>query len=291
MGITNPGPFNLNGKKVGLALGSGAARGLAHIGVLRVLQREGIPIDLIAGTSAGAFIGAIYARWRDAEGIREQALEATRKKMAPFIDPSLPRTGLIRGRKIKRLMASYIGGDIKFSDLQIPFACVATDIDTGEEVVFDSGPVPEALRASISVPALFTVEKLDGRYLVDGGLANPVPVSVARRMGADFVIAVNVLPDVTDRAGRVSRARGRARKEPNIFQVLLQTLYISSASLVKSNLKEADFVIEPRVAHIGAGDFNRGQEFIEQGELAAESAIPEIKRKLAALQGLPPPRR
>ena len=266
----------LRRKKIGLALGSGAARGLAHIGVVEVLKREGIPIDMIAGTSAGAVFGAIYAWSTDTDQIKKQALEMNWKKIAPLIDPSLPKTGLIKGKKIKNLLASYIGGNIKFSDLKIPFACVATDIETGEEVVIDRGSVPEALRASISVPAIFTVVKRGDRYLVDGGLANPVPVSVVKRMGADFIIAVNVMPRVTDRTEKMN-------KEPNIFQIIMQSIYITTYSLVQSSVEDADTVIEPDVANIGAGDFQKAQELILRGEQAAQNAIPEIKRGLKNL--------
>ena len=265
----------LSRKKIGLALGSGAARGLAHIGVLEVLKKEGIPIDMIAGTSVGAVFGAIYAWSTDTDQIKKQALEVNWKKLA-LIDLSLPKTGLIKGKKIKNLLASYIGGNIKFSDLKIPFACVATDIDTGEEVVIDRGSVPEALRASISVPAIFTVVKRGDRYLVDGGLANPVPVSVVKRMGADFIIAVNVMPEVTDRTEKID-------KEPNIFQIIMQSIYITTYSLVRSSVEDADTVIEPDVANIGAGDFQKAQELILRGEQAAQNAIPEIKRGLKNL--------
>jgi len=266
----------LRRKKIGLALGSGAARGLAHIGVLAVLQKEGIPIDMIAGTSAGAIACALYAHSADAEQIIKQAAELGWKKIAPLIDPSLPKTGLMKGKKIENLLASYIGDNIKFSDLKIPFACVATDIDTGEEVVIDRGSVPEAVRASISVPAIFTVVKRGDRYLVDGGLVNPVPVSVVKRMGADFIIAVNVMPEVTDRAEKID-------KEPNIFQIIMQSIYITTYSLVRSSVEDADTVIEPDVANIGAGDFQKAQELILRGEQAAQSAIPEIKRGLKNL--------
>jgi len=259
-----------------LALGSGAARGLAHIGVLAVLEKEGIPVDMIAGTSAGAAIGAIYASGMNTGQMKEQVLEAGWKKIAPLIDPSLPKTGLIKGKKVKDLLSSYVGGNIKFSDLKIPFACVATDIDTGEEVVISRGSVPEALRASISVPAIFTLVKREGRYLVDGGLVNPVPVSVARRMGADFIIAVNVMPDVIDRVEKIG-------KEPNIFQIIIQSIYIATYSLIRSSMEGADIVIEPDVANIGASEFLKAPELVWQGEKAAQIAIPEIKRKLENL--------
>ena len=277
----------MGNKKVGLALGSGAARGMAHIGVMAVLEKEGIPVDVIAGTSTGAVVGALYAQGKDTVHIEGLALDLGWKKIAPLLDPSLPRSGLIKGRKIKDLLASFIGGDIKFSALKIPFACVATDITTGEEVVLNRGPVSEAVRASISLPAVFAVVKKEGRYLVDGGLVDPVPVNVAKRMGADFVIAVNVIPDVIERAYRIRKEREEGsqgpEKEPNIFQVLLQSIYIGTYALVARSMEEADVIIEPRVAHIGSGDFHHAQECIRQGELAAQSAVPEIKRKLKNL--------
>ena len=272
----------MRSKKVGLALGSGAARGPAHVGVLAVLEKEGIPIDIIAGTSAGAIVGAIYAQGKDAGQVKEVFLDLARHKLTRFIDPSLPRSGLIKGKKFKDLLASFIGGDLKFSDLRIPFACVATDIETGEEVVIDRGSVPEALRASISIPGIFTVVKRGGRYLVDGSLTNPVPVSLAKRMGADFIIAVNVIPDVAGRSRQGAKERAKDFKEPNIIHILLQSIYIGTYSLVRASFEEADIVIEPDVANIGAGEFHRAQEGILLGELAAQNSIPEIKRKLEA---------
>jgi NTE family protein len=270
-------------KKIGLALSGGAARGLAHVGVIDVLHEEGIPIDMIAGTSAGAVMGAIYAWNQDTDKMKEYALDAKWKKLAPLIDPSFPRTGFIKGRKIKNLLSTFIGGNIKFSDLKIPFACVATDIDTGEEIVINKGSVPEALRASISIPGIFTLVKHEGRYLVDGGLTTPVPVELVKQMGADFIIAVNVNPDVVGRMSNTSLRRMEARKEPNIFQVMMQSIYITTYSLARNNLENADIVIEPRVAHIGAGDFQKAREFIDLGTQAAKSAIPKIKEKIANL--------
>jgi len=270
----------LRKKRVGLALGSGAARGMAHIGVLEVLQKEGIPIDLIAGSSAGAAIGAIYAQSKDFIAIKKLALDLNARRLASLLDPSLSRTGLLKGRKIQNLLASVIGGNIKFSDLKIPFACVATDIDTGEEVVIDRGSVPEAVRASITIPGIFTVVKWQGRYLVDGGLVNPVPANVVRQMGADFVIAVNVIPEVADRANRISNEPRQKPKEPNIIHILMQSIYIGTYAQVEHSLECVDVIIEPQVAHIGAGDFHHVGECIRQGELAAQAAVPEIKRRL-----------
>ena len=268
-------------KKIGLALGGGAARGLAHIGVLEVLEKEGIPIDMIAGTSAGAAIGALYAQGKDTSQIKNLVADLGWKRLAPLIDLALPKTGFIEGRKIKELLRLIIG-DKKFGDLKVPLACVATDIMTGEEVVIDRGSVLEGVRASISIPVIFTVVKWKGRYLVDGSLVNPVPVSVLKQMGADFIIAVNVIPDMRERVHRVSKGQIEGFKEPNIFGVMMQSIYIATYSLVRSSLEGADIVIEPELAHIGYGDFHRAQECILQGKRSAEESIPSIKKQLEA---------
>ncbi|MBA7507375.1 hypothetical protein ES706_06094 [subsurface metagenome] len=274
----NRGSAKLQKRKVGLALGTGAARGLAHIGVLEVLEKEGIPIDMIAGTSTGAAIGALYADGKDASVIKGLVLDLSWKRLASLVDLALPKTGFIKGRKIKDLLALFIGGDIKFSDLKIPFACVAADIMTGEEVVISHGSVLDGIRASISIPVIFTVVKWKGRYLVDGGLVNPVPVSVLRQMGADLIIAVNVIPTVRDRAQRVEKV-----KEPHLISVIMQSLYIASYSAVRSSLEGADIVIEPQMEDITYGDFSRAEECILQGALATQGSIPEIKRQLENL--------
>ena len=268
-----------NKRKVGLALSGGAARGLAHIGTLEVLQKEGIPIDMIAGTSAGAAVAAIYAQGKDFNLIKDAALSLDWKRLVSLADLAFPKTGFIEGKKITALLQTIIGGDIKFSDLKMPLACVATDVGTGDEVVIKQGSVLEGVRASISIPAIFTVVKSKGRYLVDGGLVNPVPVSILREMGADFIIAVNVIPDINERAHKGKKA-AKESKEPNIFGVIMQSMYIGTYSLVKFCLEDADIVIKPHVAHIGPGELRRAQECILQGKLAAQDSILEIKRRL-----------
>ena len=267
-------------KKIGLALGGGAARGIAHIGVLQVLQREGIPIDFIAGTSAGAIVGAAYACCMDVERLTRDALDANWKKMRPLIDPSLAKSGLIKGKKIRALIATYVGGEMDFSELKIPFACVATDIDTGEEIIFNSGSVLDALRATISLPGIIAVVKHGDRYVVDGGLTTPVPVEIARKMGADFVIAVNVNPGVYGRVRKIYRQRIDAHKEPTIIQVMMQSLYITAFAVAQHALENADVVIEPDVAYVGGADFQKAPELIQHGRDAAQKALLEIKRRL-----------
>jgi NTE family protein len=176
--------------RIGLALGSGSARGLAHIGVIRAIEEAGIPIHCIAGTSMGALIGAVYAAGKLDE------LEATFhafdwKKTLSFFDVVLPKSGLLDGAKISELVRDHVHG-ARIEALPRPFRAVATDIASGEEVVIASGDVIEAVRASISVPGIFTPVRSRERVLVDGGITNPVPVSVARAMGADIVIAVDL---------------------------------------------------------------------------------------------------
>jgi NTE family protein len=265
-------------RKVGLALSSGAARGWAHIGVLEVLEREGIPVDMVAGTSSGALVGALYAQGGEVNQIREQILSIDRRWMASMTDLTLPKTGLFGGKRMKDWLRSVIG-NAEFGDLRIPFACVATDIMSGEEVVIKQGSVVEAVRASISAPVIFSVVKWQGRYLVDGALVNPVPVSVLKGMGADFTIAVNVIPNMRD---RVHKEPIKDFKEPNIFSIMMRTIHIAGYQAVETSLKGADVVIKPKVAYIGFGDMHRARECIVQGELAAQASISEIKRRLAA---------
>ncbi len=181
-------------QKIGLALGSGAARGLSHIGILKALKERNISIDMIAGSSMGAFIGACYARKGEIADIEEIILKTDWKQLARLADPhlSLLFKGVIHGKKVKELLRTIIG-DIEFKDLKIPLAVVATDVNTGEEVIIKRGSVIEAVRASISIPAIFMPVQFKNRFLIDGGIVNPVPVSVVKDMGAEFVIACNVI--------------------------------------------------------------------------------------------------
>jgi NTE family protein len=181
----------MNRKKIGIALGGGSARGFAHIGVLEILDKENIPVDMIAGTSAGAIVGALYAQGMSAARIKEIVLEMDWLRRMQLVDISLPKTGFLAGKKITELLKSLIG-DVEFSDLKMPFACTATDIMTGEEIIINKGPVLEAVRASISVPIIFSALKYNGRFLVDGGLVDQVPVDVVKDMEPDITIGVNV---------------------------------------------------------------------------------------------------
>lgn len=265
--------------KVGLALSSGAARGLAHIGVLEVLEKEGIPIHMIAGTSAGALIGALYASMLDAQRVKSIITGLRARRLSIMSDLGLPKTGFIRGKRLTREIKTILG-DIDFKDLRLPFACVATDIDRGAEVVINHGSVIEAVRASISIPGIFSVVKWEGKYLVDGGLVNPVPVSVLKDMGADFIIAVNVVPDMRQRMAGTNKGTEKDLKAPNnIFSVLIRAMHITAFQAVRSSLEGADVVIEPAVVQVGFGDFGN-KESISLGQEAALKAIPEIAQKL-----------
>lgn len=268
----------MSNKKVGLALSVGAARGLAHIGVLEVLEEEGIHIDMIAGTSIGALAGALYAQGRNASEIKWIALEMTRTRLVSLMmDVALSKSGIVQGNRVRKMLKTAMCGEPQFSDLKIPFACVATDINTGEEVVINEGSVVEGVRASISTPALFTLVHLQGRYLVDGGLSNPVPVSLLKKMGAEFIIAVSVSPDVKTRTGTTPEIN----RQPNMINVLLQSLHIATYSMVHTSLRGADIVIRPQVSEMAASDFHRADELIARGKEAARKAVGEIKKKLA----------
>jgi NTE family protein len=270
----------LTRKKVGLALGGGAARGLAHIGVLSALERAGIPIDLIAGTSMGAIVGGLYAAGKDLREIRKAIAGLGRLQMFSMIDLGLPMSGFIKGKKITDWLRSLIGG-IHFEDLKIPFACTATDINSCEEVILNQGPVAEAVRASASIPVIFTPAKWQGRYLVDGVLIDPVPVKVAREMGADLVIAVNVVPYIGDKLQREAATRTlQEAKSPNIFNIMVRMLYIVGFQTTVASLKEADVTIGPEVSHVRSEQFHRLRECMLCGERAAAAAIPQIKSLL-----------
>ncbi|HSN75356.1 MAG TPA: patatin-like phospholipase family protein, partial [Anaerolineae bacterium] len=182
---------------LGIALGGGGARGFAHIGVLKVLQHAGIFPRLVAGTSMGGIVGAMYARGMSAEQMEAAVRQAVRgrRDMIRAVDLRLTQTGFVRGARIYDYIAKVIGPETRFSDLRRPLAMVAVDLNTGREVVLDSGRVADAVRATISVPGVFLPVEIGNLRLVDGGMLNNLPVDVVRRMGAEAVIAVDVLPN------------------------------------------------------------------------------------------------
>ena len=272
--------FRRKPPKVGLALGSSAARGFAHIGVLKALKEASIPVDMVAGTSMGAMIGACFAKEGEISAVEEIAINTGWRELARLLDPKLGslRKGLIRGQRIEEFLYSLIG-DAKFRDLKIPFAAIATDVNTGEEVVIREGSVIEAVRASISIPGVFVPVRLEGKCLVDGGLTNPVPADIVRDMGAKFIIAVNVLVEPQKSKRTVSPPKGDEMAEvPNIFNTLIQSIYIMEHEIIKSRMPKADIIISPDVSRIEAFEFYKGEEAIMAGYKAARNALPRLRR-------------
>jgi NTE family protein len=209
--------FTYKAPKVGLALSGGAVRGIAHIGVLKALEEASIPVDMIAGTSAGAFVGACYAKERNVALLQETALGIDLKKLPRLVDLNLISLGkgFVHGQKVKSILLSCIG-DVEFEDLKIPFAVVAADAESMEEIVINKGSVVEAVRASVSMPVIFTPVKWGDRFLIDGGVVNPLPVDVVRKMGAEIVIAVNVLAIAQPKKRRKqAEERSRMRLAPS----------------------------------------------------------------------------
>lgn len=266
-------------KKIGLALGGGAARGLAHIGVLEVLEKEGIHVDYLAGTSAGAMIGALYAAGLSPAYLKEYVLDYDSTQRRKLVDLTLPKSGFIQGDKIVEEMQRLMGGEKTFSQLKIPFACVACDIVHGEEVVLNSGPVSQAVHASIAIPVVFNTVELHGRYLVDGGLLNQVPADVVREMGAEFVIAVNVVPRYIRHAQHKSKAAHDS--PPGLMAIMMNTIDIANSCRAEGGMQAADIVIEPQTGSFKPTDFAEAGALVLQGEMAAIDAVLGIRRQMA----------
>ena len=248
---------------IGLALGAGSARGLSHIGVLKALEEANVEVDYLAGTSAGAIIGGFYAAGLDLHMLERLA---THIQWDDLTDVTFPRRGLIAGDKMKEFF-QLLTKQKYFSDLELPFAVVAADVEKGENIVIDSGSVAEGLRASMSVPGVFVPYELDDRLLVDGALLNRVPTAEVKELGADFVIGVEVSPiDFT------------SRKVNNIFDVILNSIDIMQQELAQNKKVGADLLIEPELDDIGPTELERGQECIDLGYQAAQERLPEIKK-------------
>ena len=250
---------------LGLALGSGGVRGFAHIGVLKVLEEHGIKVDLLAGSSMGSLVGAVYANGIDPSMMGKLATHLKRKH---FVDFTVPGMGFVAGEKIKQLIKLLTHGK-RIEQLNIPLSIVATDIETGERVVFREGPIDQAVRASISIPGIFVPEQVNGRLLVDGGVIDRVPVTVLREMGADIVVAVDV--------GQVDPTM----KIRSIFDVIVQTIDVMEREIFQSRILAADLVIRPDVGHYSSIAFTGIEEIIDLGQQAAEQHIGKIKELLA----------
>ena len=253
--------------KLGLALGGGAARGFAHIGVIQVLNEAGIRPDLVVGTSAGSLVAALYAHGKN--GTELAALALTMDEGA-ITDWAFPSRGMIRGEALARYVREQTGG-LAIEQLKLRLGIVATDLDSGTAVLFERGDTGLAVRASSAVPAVFQPVKIGNREYVDGGLVSPVPVRFARQMGAEMVIAVDIStpPD--------GNATG------DTVKLLLQTVAIMGKSINQFELRDADVVLRPALLGVSSADFTSRVRAIRAGREMATAMLPDIKAKLAAL--------
>jgi len=255
--------------KIGLALGSGGARGFAHLGVIKAFKDAGIPIHLIAGSSMGALVASFYGAGIDMDRLYKLSTAFKRKY---FLDFTVPKMGFISGKKVKEFIKVFTHGK-NIEDLSIPIGIVATDLLTGEKVVFKTGSVADAVRASISIPGIFVPEKLNGRILVDGGVSDRVPVSVAKEMGADIVIAVDV-----------SRVKRNA-EITSIYDVIMQSIDIMQAEIISNREIAASVMIRPPVEIYSSRAFTNIEEIINLGEEEAKKHITQIKTVIEQWKG------
>jgi len=295
------------GLKFGLALGSGSARGLAHVGVIQVLNAYHIPIDMIAGTSIGSVVGSLYASGASIEQLMEAALSMKRSKTLALLDPALPHSGFIKGHRAEEIIKAIALKDKTFDDLNIPFAAVATVLKNGAKAVINQGRVIDAVRASISIPGVFTPVKYRDYFLVDGGLVDPVPVDVVKDMGADIVIAVSlaklrprtVTLDMNEMLKKENDEKDKSEdtiielksiiqqkieeakstlKAPRIFEIITQTIDIMESKITEKSLEGTDIVIVPfGLKHVRDFDFDKAEKLIKGGIMATMNKIPEIK--------------
>lgn len=275
--------------RLGLVLGGGGARGLAHIGVMRVFQREQIPVDLIAGTSMGGLVGALYAAGVPITTVQEEVGRLGKlTEQIKLVDVNISSAGLsVGGRRIYNFMADLLGEDLTFADLRLPLSMVSVDIRTGREVTLQGGLVIDAVRATISVPGIFQPVDLGDYRLVDGGVLDNVPVDVARTMGATRTIAVDVLPSFSrNMPGMAPVETGlQLPFAPLSLNEVYNVIMIMIAALTDSRLREypPDLLIRPEIpASITLmSGFGRATEIIAAGEVAAEEALPAIRALLA----------
>ena len=253
--------------RIGLALGGGAARGFAHIGVIQVLEENGIRPDLVVGTSAGSLVAALYASGRTGP---EMALLAQNMDEGAITDWAFPTRGLIRGEALARYVREQTG-QRAIEQMKLPLGIVATDLDNGAPVLFQRGDTGVAVRASSAVPAVFQPVKIGTREYVDGGLVSPVPVRFARQMGAEMVIAVDIS----------SPPDGNATGD--VMKMLLQTFAIMGKSINHFELRDADVVLRPGLAGVSSADFSARLKAIQAGREVAQRLLPEIRARLAAL--------
>lgn len=249
-----------NEMKIGLALGGGAFRGLAHIGVLQVLDENKIPVHMVAGTSMGALVGSLYCSGADMKLIERYAYTLDERSL---VDVVIPRQGIISGGRIEKLVQTLTGNK-RFEQMKIPFAAVATDIERGERVVIEEGHVWEGVRASISIPGLFKPVRVGDRLLVDGALTSRVPTDVVRGMGADFVISV----DVNYHGGKVDCG--------DIASIIMQAFAIMEWEIIKERVNTSDVNIMPNLLHINMASVAQAEETIEIGREETRKMMPRI---------------
>jgi NTE family protein len=300
--------------KIGLALGGGVARGFAHIGVLRALEKHGIVPDIVVGTSIGAVVGAAYLAGK-LDVMENWARSLNRFRILSYLDFRVNSGGLINGSRLVATLEEHLGG-LDIEDLDRPFVAIAADLATGHEVWLRQGPLVEALRASFSLPGIFAPTLCDHRWLIDGALVNPVPVSAARAMGAQMTVAVNLNADIIGAArkpgAKIQTVAGfdlldedhetakKARRtpflkrffhrepdHPSMFGVMFSSLNILQDRIARSRLagEPPDVAIDPRIGHIGLAEFERAEEMIEAGTAAVDRRIEQIRDAISVLSG------
>jgi len=256
--------------RIALVLGGGAARGFAHVGVIRALEKERIPIDLVVGTSVGSLIGAIYASDLDSFDLEWTAFKLEKEDLLDYgVLTAFTGMGLARGDKLEEFVKSRVKV-ANIEDLKIPFAAVATDLNWGKEVVIDKGPVARAVRASSAIPGVFQPVQHMGKILVDGGVVDNIPISVARAKGADIVVAVDISESVAN------------TNITNIVDVILQATNIMFALNVEHSKKDADVLISPAVGDVAMLDFTQKKRCMQAGIEAARLAAPGIRKAVDA---------
>jgi NTE family protein len=254
--------------RVGLALGGGAARGFAHVGVIQVLEEAGLRPQLVVGTSAGSLVAALYASGRTAVQLQAVALEMDEAAFADWTLPIFSR-GVLRGEALGRYVNTQVGGRL-IENMALPLGIVATDLASGQGVLFRRGDTGTAVRASSAVPAVFLPVRIGAAEYVDGGLVSPVPVRYAREMGAEVVVAVDIS----------SAPEGNPSSDP--LQILLQTFAIMGKSINSWELKDADVVVRPALRGMGSGDFAGKRRAIDAGRAAMLAALPRLRAAMEA---------
>ena len=263
--VVPPAPAKL---RIGLALGGGAAKGFAHIGVIKMLEANGIHADVVAGTSAGSVVGALYASGMDPFQLQETAFSLDETRLR---DVRLFSGGVVQGQKLQDYVNQLVANR-PLDQMKIPFAAVSTQLETGQRTVFVRGNTGQAVRASSSIPGVFEPVEINGKHYVDGGVVSPVPVDAARQLGADVVIAVDI------------STKAPGTNPQGMINIVGQSISIMGQKLGEQELARADIVIRPKVSQIGAADFEQKNQAILEGERAALAAMPIIKAKIAALQ-------